>query len=193
MLRWLFAIIFLVLPTACEKEHRAIEGVDPFHAENPPLPPQERGLIPIQKEEKEKKEQFPVPPPPLSEGIYPCSSCHAEIEPNPKRRKLEFHEDIVFEHDEEHRWCLDCHDIKNRDKLRLANGELIGFEESYRLCGQCHGPQYRDWKVGVHGKRTGMWKGEKEYLLCAHCHNPHSPRFKPLKPKPPPARPEDIR
>jgi formate-dependent nitrite reductase cytochrome c552 subunit len=26
-------------------------------------------------------------------------------------------------------------------------------------------------------------------LLCAHCHNPHDPKFKPLKPEPPPYRP----
>jgi len=26
--------------------------------------------------------------------------------------------------------------------------------ESYRLCGQCHGTQYRDWRSGIHGKRT---------------------------------------
>ncbi|MGZ9197202.1 MAG: cytochrome c3 family protein, partial [Candidatus Deferrimicrobiaceae bacterium] len=90
-------------------------------------------------------------------------------------------------------WCLDCHDVANRDKLRLVSGEKIGFDESFRLCGQCHGDKYRDWKVGVHGKRTGMWKGEKQYLLCVHCHNPHDPRYKPIAPMPPPARPETIK
>jgi len=137
--------------------------------------------------------QFPVPPPPFSEGIYPCSDCHAEMTPNPKRRKLEEeHTNIVLNHGQG-RWCLDCHDLNNRDKLHLISGEKVGFDESYRLCGQCHGDKYRDWKVGVHGKRTGYWNGKKEYLLCAHCHNPHNPRFKPLAPKPPPVRPEDIR
>jgi hypothetical protein len=109
---------------------------------------------------------------------------------NRQRRKLvEMHDDIVLHHDEEHRWCLDCHDADNRDRLRLAGGQLIEFSQSYLLCGQCHGDKLRDWKVGVHGKRTGSWNGKKQYLLCIHCHNPHSPRFKPLKPMPPPDRP----
>ena len=74
-----------------------------------------------------------------------------------------------------------------------TGGEAIPFTESYLLCGQCHGEKLRDWKVGVHGKRTGDWNGRKQYLLCAHCHDPHSPRFKPLKPLPPPVPPEQIR
>jgi hypothetical protein len=73
--------------------------------------------------------------------------------------------------------------------LRRASGEPIPFSESYKLCGQCHGPQYRDWQSGVHGKRTGEWDGQKEYLLCVNCHDPHSPKFKPLVPLPPPVRP----
>ncbi len=137
--------------------------------------------------------QFPVPPPPFSEGIFPCSQCHKDMTPNPKRRELkEEHTNIVLNHAQGQRWCLDCHDLTNRDKLHLISGEKIGFDESYRLCGQCHGDKYRDWKVGVHGKRTGEWNGRKQYLLCAHCHNPHSPRFKPLKPLPPPVRPQHI-
>ena len=99
------------------------------------------------------------------------------------------HDDIVLKHDEEHRWCLDCHDADNRDSLHLASGERVPFDESYRLCGQCHGEKLRDWRAGVHGRRTGEWNGQKSYLLCAHCHNPHQPRFKPLAPKPAPRRP----
>ena len=49
------------------------------------------------------------------------------------------HTDIVLKHDEEHRWCLDCHDADDRDLLHLASGERVPFDESYRLCGQCHG------------------------------------------------------
>jgi hypothetical protein len=130
-----------------------------------------------------------VPPPPFSEGIFPCSECHADQEPNPQRRKLEFHEEIVLNHGGKSRWCLDCHDAKNRDMLHLAGGELVDFKESYRLCGQCHGPKLRDWKAGIHGRRTGSWNGQKRYLLCANCHNPHSPKFKKLKPEPPPIKP----
>ena len=133
-----------------------------------------------------------VPPPPFSEGAFPCSDCHNEELPTrTKRRKLKVaHQEITLEHDEENRWCLDCHDIEDRDVLHLANGERIPFEESYRLCGQCHGDKYRDWRVGVHGRRTGQWDGEKQYLLCVHCHNSHSPHFQPLAPERAPARPE---
>ena len=131
--------------------------------------------------------------PPFSEDIFPCSECHDGTDVDTTRRKVEDHEDIVLEHDEENRWCLDCHDALNRDKLHLADGTLVDFTESYRLCGQCHGPKLRDWKAGDHGKRTGSWSGVKQYLLCAHCHNPHSPSIKPVKPLPPPVRPEDLR
>ncbi len=139
---------------------------------------------------------FAVEPPPFSDGIYPCSDCHANFPPNPVKRKLtEWHDDIstMFNHDSENRWCLDCHDLKNRNYLRLASGKLLDFKESYKLCGQCHGEKYRDWKVGVHGKRTGFWNGKKEYLLCVSCHNPHSPKFQELTPEPPPVRQDSIR
>jgi hypothetical protein len=138
--------------------------------------------------------EFAVPAPPFTPGIFPCSECHKEMKPNPTRRELkDEHADIVLNHAQGQRWCLDCHDITNRDRLRLVSGEKIGFEESFRLCGQCHGDKYRDWKVGVHGKRTGMWNGEKQYLLCVHCHNPHDPRYKPIPPMPPPTRPENTK
>ena len=134
---------------------------------------------------------FHVPPPPITEGMFPCTDCHdPEIPVNTKRRELKAaHQDIQLHHDEEHRWCLDCHDAANRDVLHLASGAPVPFEESYRLCGQCHGDKYRDWRAGVHGRRTGNWDGEKQYLLCVHCHDSHSPHFKPIKPLPPPLPP----
>lgn len=140
------------------------------------------------------KMTFPVPAPPFSEGIFPCMECHEGLPPNAERRPLEaMHDDIALHHDEEHRWCLDCHDLNDRDRLHLASGELIPFTESYRLCGQCHGTQYRDWRSGIHGKRTGYWNGSKRYLLCIHCHNPHNPHFAALQPLPPPVRPQFLR
>jgi hypothetical protein len=135
------------------------------------------------------QDRVEVPPPPFSEGIFPCTFCHESIAPDPTRRALGMHEEIVLRHDEEHRWCLDCHDAGNRDFLHLASGERVPFAESYRLCGQCHGEKYRDWRAGVHGRRTGQWNGAKGYLLCVHCHNPHQPRFKPIAPLPAPRRP----
>ena len=137
---------------------------------------------------------FAVPTPPFTPGIFPCSDCHKEMKPNPTRRELkDEHTGIVLNHAQGQRWCLDCHDVSNRDKLRLVNGERINHEESYRLCGQCHGDKYRDWRAGIHGKRTGMWNGEKQYLLCVHCHNPHDPQYKPIPPMPPPTRPENVK
>ena len=127
----------------------------------------------------------------FSSDVFPCSECHEDMEVNETRRELDFHEDIVLNHAEAQRWCLDCHNPDNRDKLRLMNGEKVGFENSYRLCGQCHGTIYRDWKAGIHGKRIGRWDGQKEYFLCTYCHNPHSPRFKKLSPMPAPVKPEE--
>jgi hypothetical protein len=134
-------------------------------------------------------EHVDVPPPPFSDGVFPCSFCHADLKTNRTRRVVDDHSDIVLKHDEEHRWCLDCHDADNRDVLHLASGERVPFEESYRICGQCHGEKYRDWRSGVHGRRTGQWNGRKGYLLCVNCHNPHQPTFKPLAPDPAPRRP----
>ncbi len=138
---------------------------------------------------------FPVPAPPFRDpDVFPCANCHADLEPDDTRRELVmFHDEIELRHDEEHRWCLDCHDRDNRDFLRLASGQLVEFTASYRLCGQCHGTQFRDWRAGIHGLRTGFWDGPKRYLLCVHCHDPHAPRFAPIAPLPPPIRPQFLR
>jgi len=135
-------------------------------------------------------ERLEMPPPPITEGLFPCSGCHAALPVNRTRRVLtEMHAELVLDHDEQHRWCLDCHDPEDRDVLHLAGGERVPFEESYRLCGQCHGEKLRDWKAGVHGRRTGQWNGHKAYLLCANCHEPHRPRFRPIRPEAAPRRP----
>ncbi len=137
-------------------------------------------------------DEFPATPPPFTPGIFPCNNCHSGLPVNAKRRVLkDEHVDIKLRHAEQERWCLDCHSADNRDKLKLADGETVNFTESYRLCGQCHGNIYRDWKAGIHGKRVGYFKGGKRtYFLCVSCHNPHDPKFKPIKPLPPPIRPE---
>jgi hypothetical protein len=154
------------------------------------------GQTDVKPEEKKSNsihEDIAVAPPPLSDGIFPCNDCHKFQKPVPVRRKLNWHEDIteIFNHDSQNRWCLDCHDFNNRDSLKLASGQLLDFKESYKLCGQCHGDKLRDWKVGVHGRRTGYWNGKKQYFLCVSCHNPHSPKFKPIKPEPPPVREDE--
>lgn len=130
--------------------------------------------------------------------VSSCSECHNEdLPPNPERRDLGEPHDAVpgkfVNHDSENRWCLDCHNTNNRNKLRLINGKLVGFKEYYRLCEQCHKRIYREWKMGVHGKRTGYWNGVKEYMHCAQCHDPHDPPFKPIEPMPAPRKPRDVR
>lgn len=149
-----------------------------------PQPPQEASAAP--------STEIVVEPPPFSDGIYPCSDCHADQAANQTVRMLEDeHDQIVLRHGT--KWCYTCHDPANHDFLRLADGSSLAFSRSHLLCGQCHGPKLRDWRLGIHGKRTGNWKGQKHYLLCAHCHNPHDPRFPSMQPKPPPKRPTDIR
>jgi hypothetical protein len=115
-----------------------------------------------------------------------CETCHSAT---PEKA----HAKIVLHHAEEQRGCLDCHDAADRDHLRLANGTPVSFEESFKLCGQCHGTQFRDWRVGLHGKRTGSWNGRREYRLCVHCHSPHAPKFAPMTPVARPTRPEEVR
>jgi hypothetical protein len=174
--------------------------------------PAAKGGHPGEKAETRKETLFEARPPPFSEGIFPCMECHRDQKER-TRRELGFHDEqqSVFDHDSEHRWCLDCHDYENRDVLRLASGATIPFTESYRLCGQCHGDKFRDWRAGIHGKRVGSWDGAKTYLLCVSCHNPHSPSFKgvkeivvdgkvtvaptieKLRPEPRPLRPEEMR
>jgi hypothetical protein len=162
--------------TACSNSHGA-ESHEGIYG--PYVPPAQEAAI-------------EVPPPPFTDGAFPCSDCHdPEIPVNTQRRELTMaHEEIELKHAAGQRWCLDCHSATDRDHLHLANGDLVPFEESYRLCGQCHGDKYRDWRAGVHGRRTGHWDdGEKKYLLCVGCHNAHNPRFAPLKPEPVPQAP----
>jgi hypothetical protein len=153
----------------------------------------DRELLPEVREAgaSNQPETFRVRMPLAYEDYFPCSDCHADMEVNRERRELEeMHDDIRLDHGPKERWCFDCHNPDDRDTLRLANGTTISFEESYRLCGQCHGTIYRDWREGIHGRREGYWNGAKSYQLCAHCHNPHAPRFAPIKPLPPPVRPQ---
>ena len=148
-------------------------------------------IMNVNKCNSDDNEFLTHPPRVLSSDLSPCSSCHAEMPADLKRRELSFHSEIKIQrHGEAQRWCLDCHDANNRDKLILHNGKKVEFKYSYRLCGQCHENIFRDWKAGIHGKRTGDWDGPKQYYLCTYCHNPHSPRFKPLAPEPVPLRPE---
>lgn len=179
----LLTLFFILLISCTSKDHDVIK--EDSHEASQEI---------VEGKKASNLEEYAVDPPPFTDGIFPCNDCHAHQDPNPVRRELvEWHDDISFTHDSDNRWCLDCHDVKERDSLRLANGKLLDFKVSYKLCGQCHGDKLRDWKVGVHGKRTGEWNGKKEYLLCVHCHDPHKPKFKKMKPDPAPIKQEDIK
>jgi hypothetical protein len=182
-------LICLLVPLAASAEHKKVDGKEM-----------------VVSKEKTKANVYPVPPPLVYQGLYPCQACHrrdirgvnSELEkgksflgkyirvPDPRPRILvRMHTDITLQH-ADWMWCLNCHSTYKRNYLHLMTGEDISFEESYRLCGQCHGTIYRDWKIGLHGRRVGQWNGKKLYLLCAHCHDPHKPRFRKLPGKKPP-------
>ena len=128
--------------------------------------------------------------------IAVAAGCAPDVGDAPPLFVIKGPDAVVLSHGLNDRWCLDCHSKDNRDVLRLADGREIPFEKAYRLCAQCHGEITYEWSLGVHGKRTGNWNGEKEYYLCANCHKAHDPahdpRIKGLEPEPPPMRPEKI-
>lgn len=131
------------------------------------------------------------PAPPVDEEYFPCTDCHEDEPTDRTVRQLEDeHEDLELAHGD--LWCLHCHDADRRDRLHLADGQRVDFEASWKLCTQCHGKKLADWRAGVHGKRLGHWWGPKQYWTCVECHRPHTPRFEPIEPKPPPRRPAQI-
>jgi hypothetical protein len=128
---------------------------------------------------------------PPDDEYYPCSDCHEDEPANRTRRELEDeHDELTLAHGD--LWCYSCHEAGRVDRLHLADETLVRFDDSWQLCTQCHGDKLADWRAGVHGKRTGHWRGPSEYRTCVACHSPHDPPFQPLEPKPPPRRPEQI-
>jgi hypothetical protein len=165
--------------------------------------------VPAEQKVQQGQTVYPVPPPLVYQGLFPCQACHrkelrgksSQIDkvnsflgnylraPDPRPRTLvRMHRDIELKHGK-WQWCLSCHETDERNYLKLINGEMITFEESYRLCGQCHGMIYRDWELGIHGRRVGHWNGKKLYVLCVHCHDPHSPKFRKIISEDPPRPP----
>lgn len=134
-----------------------------------------------------------------------CSGCHPGADQATQQndaRQIMMHQDIVsdaakLQHGRGAIWCFDCHNAANRDTLVDQRGQEVSFDESYKVCGSCHGDIYSDWRMGLHGKRTGEWKvgGKKRWWACTECHNPHTVqehRFQPIKPEPPPALPRGM-
>jgi hypothetical protein len=134
-----------------------------------------------------------LPAPEVNDEYLPCADCHDEEDRDtgPPRRELEFeHEETKLAHG--NLWCLHCHDSDDPNRLRLADASLIEFEDSWKLCTQCHGKKLPEWRAGVHGKVTGHWRGDREYVTCVACHEPHSPPTEPIEAEPKPKRPEEI-
>lgn len=175
-----------------ERRDSTTEVVEGFGAETIEVP--HADCSPVRSDPAAEAEHYPVPLPPFSKGVFPCTRCHDRPDDfNLTKRNLTAeHTNIKLVHGPREQWCYGCHNPTGRDQLRLAGGRLIRFEESYELCGQCHGTKLRDWRKGIHGRRTGCWNGSKEYRLCVHCHNPHAPKFKPLEPKPAPTPPAEM-
>jgi len=135
-----------------------------------------------------------LPAPEIDDEYLPCGDCHEsnDAQTNITVRELEEdHDEMEFSHG--NLWCLHCHDKESRDSLHLSDGSLVAFEDSWQLCTQCHAEKLPDWRAGVHGKRTGYWRGPQEYRTCVVCHDAHDPPFKSIAPRPAPKRPEEIR
>jgi hypothetical protein len=133
-------------------------------------------------------------PPEVDDEYLPCMDCHSdpERETGPIPRELEYeHEDTELDHG--NIWCRHCHDAENPSQLRLADASVVSFEESWKLCTQCHGKKLPEWRAGVHGKVTGHWRGDREYVTCVECHRPHSPATEQILAKPMPMRPDQIK
>ncbi len=127
-----------------------------------------------------------------------CAGCHRESE----EVELEWDDDDILIIPPAHRQppmrhgrfgrnndCFNCHIPEQLDKLRTRDGKEFNLTDSTLLCASCHGPSYRDWELGVHGRRNGYWDrqlGESTRRDCTSCHDPHSPAFPAMIPGPGP-------
>ena len=115
-----------------------------------------------------------------------CSTCHATRAPNLANRAAdldEFHQGLQFVHGDSS--CYSCHDERDYDALKLADGRRVEYAEVMTLCSQCHGPQANDYAHGAHGGMTGYWdltRGPRERNNCVDCHDPHAPKFPAMVP-----------
>jgi hypothetical protein len=120
-----------------------------------------------------------------------CATCHDTREPNYETRSgaalKDFHQGLSFAHGNQS--CLSCHNAKDYDTLKQADGRALEFSQSMMLCAQCHGPQFRDYQNGSHGGMQGHWdltRGGRTRNTCTDCHDPHHPAYPQVMPVFPP-------
>jgi hypothetical protein len=115
--------------------------------------------------------------------FYPCTQCHAVMEPNPEIRDLNAPHDVKLDHGRGRIWCTSCHDLNERNNLKTLLDEPVDFDAAHLVCGGCHANRHKDWYFGAHGKRVANWQNDRTLYNCTHCHNAHSPAIKPRAPK----------
>ena len=125
-----------------------------------------------------------------------CMDCHRTFPPreDPPVALLQ-HKHIVLDHGINSR-CSDCHYPVDRNRLKMHDGTVVGYDEVVKLCSKCHGPTYRDWQHGAHGRTNGYWDstaGEQIRLKCTECHDPHMPRVPAMDPIQPLPGPHTLR
>jgi len=119
-----------------------------------------------------------------------CATCHRgrtfELPTSPAGLRGP-HVGMTFAHGGNR--CASCHDPRDAERLRLADGRTVPVAEAMALCAQCHGTQARDYRHGAHGGMTGYWdlrRGPRVRNHCVSCHDPHAPAFASYLPLPPP-------
>lgn len=112
---------------------------------------------------------------------FQCTNCHTKSLAELKAANLDVkkaHWNIKLKHAQSSTMkCTTCHTADDMDNLHSLTDEKIDINHSYKVCAQCHSTQFKDWKIGAHGKRLGGWAPPRVSNTCVNCHNPHKPGF----------------
>lgn len=133
-----------------------------------------------------------LPHTPPAEAVH-CQDCHAKKNKEfilSKKKTTLKHENFAGKHGRTDVACGGCHDRNNSNFLRSTPDARASFVNPSPVCKQCHQDRYKDWEIGIHGKRLGGWNIGKKQLHCIECHGPHSVRFKTMKAEPAPIKPK---